>query len=106
VDTYLTSECSEIRSAMLIAPQSEDREFLAVSGEVKSTKIQGSQIKLGVQFMDADGHYQSVLSTLVPALRFQAPVPRRKRASGGQDRNTTEISISPLFESFFPRMKD
>jgi c-di-GMP-binding flagellar brake protein YcgR len=48
----------------------EGREFLAVSGEVKSTKIQGSQIKLGVQFMEADGYFQSVLSTLVPALRF------------------------------------
>ena len=47
-----------------------DRELLTLSGEVKSTQIQGTQIKLGVQFIEMEGYPQSVLSTLVPAIRF------------------------------------
>lgn len=47
-----------------------DQELLALLGEVKSTQIQGKQIKLGVQFIEMEGYSQSVLSTLVPALRF------------------------------------
>ena len=47
-----------------------DRELLTVSGEVKSAQIQGTQIKLGVQFIEMDGYSQSVLATLVPAIRF------------------------------------
>lgn len=47
-----------------------DEELLVIPGEVKSTQIQGSQIKLGVRFIETDGYFQSVLETLVPALRF------------------------------------
>lgn len=47
-----------------------DRELLTLSGEVKSTQIKGTQIKLGVQFIEMDGYSQSVLATLVPAIRF------------------------------------
>jgi hypothetical protein len=47
-----------------------DRELLTLSGEVKSTQIQGTQIKLGVQFIEMESYSQSVLSTLVPAIRF------------------------------------
>ena len=47
-----------------------DCELLTLSGEVKSTQIQGTQIKLGVQFIEMEGYSQSVLSTLVPAIRF------------------------------------
>ncbi len=47
-----------------------DRELLMVLAEVKSTQIQGTQIKLGVRFMEMEGYSQSVLATLVPAIRF------------------------------------
>jgi c-di-GMP-binding flagellar brake protein YcgR len=49
---------------------SGDRELLTLSGEVKSAQIQGTQIKLGVQFIEMEGYSRSVLSTLVPAIRF------------------------------------
>jgi hypothetical protein len=37
---------------------------------VKSTHILGSQIKLGVEFIEMDDYCQSILATLVPAIRF------------------------------------
>ena len=47
-----------------------DSEFLTIPGEVKSTQIQGTQIKLGIRFNEVDNYSQSVLATLVPAIRF------------------------------------
>lgn len=47
-----------------------DQEELVVQGEVKSTRIKGQRINLGVRFIEMDGYSQSVLSTLVPAIRF------------------------------------
>ncbi len=47
-----------------------DNEFFRVPGEVKSTRIQGAQIKLGIEFTEMDGFSRSILTTLVPALRF------------------------------------
>ena len=47
-----------------------DTDLLTLSGEVKSSQIQGTQIKLGVQFIEMEGYSRSVLSTLVPAIRF------------------------------------
>jgi len=46
------------------------RELLTLSGEVRSTRIQGARIKLGVRFIEMEGYSRSVLSTLVPAIRF------------------------------------
>ncbi|OGR12621.1 MAG: hypothetical protein A2277_16330 [Desulfobacterales bacterium RIFOXYA12_FULL_46_15] len=47
-----------------------DREVLALPGEVKSTQIKGTQIKLGIEFDTLDGYSRSVLATIVPAIRF------------------------------------
>jgi len=47
-----------------------DREKLTISGEVRSTQIQETQIKLGIQFNGLDAYSQSVLTTLVPAMGF------------------------------------
>ncbi len=47
-----------------------NQETLSINGKVRSNQIQGSQIKLGIQFDDIDNFSQSVLSTLVPALRL------------------------------------
>lgn len=47
-----------------------DNEFFKVPGEVIGTHIQGTQIKLGIQFMKIDDYTQSVLATLVPGIRF------------------------------------
>ena len=45
-----------------------DLETLTISGMVRSTQIQGQQIKLGIQFTEIDRFSQSLLSSLVPAL--------------------------------------
>jgi len=47
-----------------------DFETLSIIGEVRSTKIHGSKIKLGIKFNEMNPFYQSVLVTLVPALRL------------------------------------
>ncbi len=47
-----------------------DLETLSIVGEVKSSQIQGSQIKLGIKFHEVNQFSQSVLATLVPALRL------------------------------------
>jgi hypothetical protein len=47
-----------------------DHELLNIPGVVKSTHILGSQIKLGVEFIEMDDYCQSILATLVPAIRF------------------------------------
>lgn len=47
-----------------------DQELLTLPGEVKSTRIKGTQIKLGIEFDTLDGYSQSVLATIVPAIRF------------------------------------
>lgn len=47
-----------------------DGECYIVPGEVTGTHIQGTQIKLGIRFMEIDDCTQSILATLVPAIRF------------------------------------
>jgi hypothetical protein len=47
-----------------------DHELLKIPGVVKSTHVQGTQIKLGVEFTEMDDYCQSILATLVPAIRF------------------------------------
>ncbi len=46
-----------------------DLETLSISGDVRSTQMQGSQINAGIKFNEMDQFSQSVLKTLVPALR-------------------------------------
>jgi hypothetical protein len=46
-----------------------DLETLLITGQVKSTHMQGSQVKLGIKFNDVNPFSQSVLTTLVPTLR-------------------------------------
>lgn len=45
-------------------------ETLSITGKIKSTQMQGSQIKLGIKFETVDPFAQSILTTLVPALRL------------------------------------
>jgi c-di-GMP-binding flagellar brake protein YcgR len=47
-----------------------DLQTLSIKGEIRSTQIMGTQIKLGIQFDEMDQFSVSVLSTLVPALRL------------------------------------
>jgi len=47
-----------------------DLETLSISGEIRNSQIQGSQIKLGVYFDEIDHFSKSILTTLVPALRL------------------------------------
>ncbi len=47
-----------------------DLETLSVAGDVRNTQIQGSQIKLGIKFNEVDQFAQSILTTLVPALKL------------------------------------
>jgi c-di-GMP-binding flagellar brake protein YcgR len=47
-----------------------DLETLSINGEIRSTQIQGQQIKLGIKFNKVDQFSQSLLATLVPALRL------------------------------------
>ncbi|MFH2057661.1 MAG: PilZ domain-containing protein [Pseudomonadota bacterium] len=47
-----------------------DLETLSIMGDVRSSQIQGSQIKLGIKFNELSRFSQSVLTTLVPALRL------------------------------------
>ena len=47
-----------------------DHELLNIPGVVKSAHIQGTQIRLGVEFVEMDDYCQSILATLVPAIRF------------------------------------
>ncbi len=44
-------------------------ETLSITGKVKSTQMQGSQIKLGIKFESMNPFSQSILTSLVPALR-------------------------------------
>ncbi len=43
---------------------------LSIPAEIKSVQVIGTQMKLGILFDDVDQFLQSVLETLVPALRF------------------------------------
>lgn len=43
---------------------------LAISAEIRSVQVIGEQMKLGIRFDEVDQFLQSVLETLVPALRF------------------------------------
>ncbi|MBU1196218.1 MAG: flagellar brake protein [Proteobacteria bacterium] len=43
---------------------------LAIPGEIRSVQVIGKQMKLGIRFDEVDSFLQSVLETLVPALRF------------------------------------
>jgi len=47
-----------------------DLETLTIIGEIKTSQTQGSKIKLGVKFNEINPFSQSVLTTLVPALRL------------------------------------
>ncbi len=69
MDRFPTQENINGKKIELLLPYG-DQELLSVSGEVKSAQIQGTQIKLGIQFIEMDGYSQSVLATLVPAIRF------------------------------------
>ncbi|MCM2286240.1 MAG: flagellar brake protein [Desulfobacula sp.] len=69
MDRFPSWEKISGRKVELLFPYG-DSELLTLPGEVKSTQIQGTQIKLGVQFIEMEGYSRSVLSTLVPAMRF------------------------------------
>jgi c-di-GMP-binding flagellar brake protein YcgR len=69
MDRFPSWENISGRKVELLFPYG-DSELLTLPGEVKSTQIQGTQIKLGVQFIEMEGYSRSVLSTLVPAMRF------------------------------------
>lgn len=43
---------------------------LAIPGQIRSVQVIGEQMKLGIRFDEVDPFLQSVLETLVPALRF------------------------------------
>ncbi|MCP3872419.1 MAG: flagellar brake protein [Desulfobacteraceae bacterium] len=47
-----------------------DLETLAISGDTRSTQKQAYQIRLGIKFNEVNQFAQSVLTTLVPALRI------------------------------------
>ena len=47
-----------------------DLEALSITGEIKTSQTQGSKIKLGIKFNEVNPFSQSVLTTLVPALRL------------------------------------
>lgn len=69
MDRFPSWEKISGRKVELLFPYG-DSELLTLPGEVKSTQIQGTQIKLGVQFIEMEGYSRSVLATLVPAIRF------------------------------------
>ncbi|MFH2093610.1 MAG: flagellar brake domain-containing protein [Pseudomonadota bacterium] len=45
-------------------------EALTIPGDIRSTQMQGEQIKLGIKFNEIDAFAQSVLTTIVPALKL------------------------------------
>ncbi len=47
-----------------------DMETLFIAGDIRSTQTQGSQMKLGIKFDEMNSFSQSVLVTLVPALKI------------------------------------
>lgn len=47
-----------------------DLETLSITGEIKTSQTQGSKITVGVQFNEINPFSQSVLTALVPALRY------------------------------------
>lgn len=69
MDRFPSWEKISGRKVELLFPYG-DSELLTLPGEVKSTQIQGPQIKLGVQFIEMEVYSRSVLATLVPAIRF------------------------------------
>jgi hypothetical protein len=47
-----------------------DLETLSIIGEIRTSQIQGSKIKLSIKFNKINTFSQSIISTLVPALRL------------------------------------
>lgn len=47
-----------------------DLETLSIKGEIKTGRTMGSKIKLGIKFHGVNPFSQSVLATLVPALKY------------------------------------
>jgi len=47
-----------------------DMETLSITGDIRSIQTRGSQVKLGIKFDEINSFSQSVLVTLVPALKI------------------------------------
>ncbi|MCF6248274.1 MAG: PilZ domain-containing protein, partial [Desulfobacula sp.] len=69
IDHFKSWENNNVQHIHLFFPYG-DLETLSITGDVRSTQIQGSRIKLGIKFNEVDQFSQSVLATLVPALRL------------------------------------